>query len=208
MFENHRAFGGLLGPVAAFAGAFLLVATACSSSATSTPQAPPAQARNPEYSTIIITTDRHMRDVTADARAAIEEANNSTPFFFVRSGLPTRVEIDENGNVIAKPLTASAMRGIMERTANFMSENSIEGEPIQKPVNPPFDIVNDFLSLGSYPDLPPLIGVSTAPIVAPDGTICSDVGYQPKPATFITKARNWKSVTQRRHQRTSKRRKI
>ncbi len=133
---------------------------------------------------IITTTDRHMRDVTADARAAIEDANNGTPFLFVRSGLPTRVEVDENGNVIAKPLTASAMRGIMERTANFMSENSIEGEPIQKPVNPPFDIVNDFLSLGSYPDLPPLIGVSTAPIVASDGTICSDVGYQPKTRYF------------------------
>jgi hypothetical protein len=133
---------------------------------------------------IIVTTDRHMRDVTADAFSAIEEANNGTPFLFVRSGLPTRIEIDENGNAIAKPLCASAMRGIMERTANFMSETSIEGEPIQKPVNPPLDIVSDFLSLGSYPLLPPVIGVSTAPIVAPDGTICSDVGYQPKTRYF------------------------
>jgi len=131
-----------------------------------------------ELPTISI-TDRHMRHVTADALKAIQQANFETPFLFVRGGLPTRVEIDENGNVLAKTLNASAMRGIFERTANFVVEQTVEGESIPSPVNPPLDNVLDLMSLGGFPDLPPLLGVSTAPVVAPDGTICLEKGYQP-----------------------------
>jgi DNA-binding XRE family transcriptional regulator len=128
----------------------------------------------------ISVSDRHMRDITADAIAAIKRVNTQKPFVFVRSGLPTRIKIDENGNAIANPLTVAATRGIMERAANFVEETDIEGETIETPVPPPLDNVNDFLSLPFFPDLPPLIGVSTAPMVAEDGTICIEEGYQPE----------------------------
>jgi len=131
-----------------------------------------------EKPTIVI-TDRFMREVTDDIISAINRINSQKPFLFVRSGMPTRVELDENDNAIAKPLTVSAARGIMERAANFVSEIDVEGEVVQTPVNPPLDNVNDFLSLGGFPNLPPLVGISTAPIVAPDGTICVDEGYHP-----------------------------
>ncbi|MBC8236154.1 hypothetical protein H8E77_41940, partial [bacterium] len=132
-----------------------------------------------EKPTIVI-TDRFMREVTDDIISAINRINSQKPFLFVRSGMPTRVELDENDNAIAKPLTVSAARGIMERAANFVSETDIEGEILQSPVNPPLDNVNDFLSLGSFPNLPPLVGISTAPIVAPSGKICIDEGYHPE----------------------------
>jgi transcriptional regulator with XRE-family HTH domain len=132
----------------------------------------------------IIVTNRFMREITADIISAINQINRSKPFIFVRSGLPTRVELDENGNAIAKPLTVAAARGIMERAADFVSETDIEGETLRTPVNPPLDNVNDFLSLGSFPDLPPLVGISTAPVVASDGTICASEGYQPKTRYF------------------------
>ncbi len=132
----------------------------------------------------IVVSNRFMREITDDIIAAINQVNTPKPFIFVRSSLPTRVELDENGNAIAKPLTVAAARGIMERAANFMSETDIEGETLQTPVNPPLDNVNDFLSLGSFPDLPPLVGISTAPVVAPDGTICMEEGYQPSVRYF------------------------
>ena len=133
---------------------------------------------------MIVVSNRFMREITDDIIAAINQVNTPKPFIFVRSSLPTRVELDENGNAIAKPLTVAAARGIMERAANFMSETDIEGETLQAPVNPPLDNVNDFLSLGSFPDLPPLVGISTAPVVAPDGTICMEEGYQPSVRYF------------------------
>jgi len=132
----------------------------------------------------IIVSNRFMREITADIISAINQINSPKPFIFVRSGMPTRVELDENENAIAKPLTVAAARGIVERAANFVSETDIEGEIIQNPVNPPLDNVNDFLSLGSFPDLPPLVGISTAPVVAPDGTICMEEGYQPSVRYF------------------------
>jgi len=128
----------------------------------------------------INTSKRHMRDITADAISAINRVNTQKPFVFVRSGLPTRITVDENNNAIANPLTIAATRGIMERAANFVAETDIEGETIETPVSPPLDIVNDFLSLGNFPFLPPLVGVSTAPMVAPDGTIYTEGGYQPE----------------------------
>jgi transcriptional regulator with XRE-family HTH domain len=128
----------------------------------------------------ISVTDRFMRDITDDIISALKRQNNPKPFLFMRSGMPTRIELDENGNAIAKTLTVSAARGIMERAANFVSETDIEGERKQTPINPPLDNVNDFLSLGNFPDLPPLVGISTAPIVAPDGKICIEEGYHPE----------------------------
>jgi len=132
----------------------------------------------------ISVSNRFMREITDDIISAINRVNSLKPFIFVRSGLPTRIELDENGNAIAKPLTVAATRGIMERAANFVSETDIEGESLQIPVNPPLDNVNDFLSLGYFPDLPPLVGICTAPIVAHDGTICTEEGYQPKTRYF------------------------
>jgi hypothetical protein len=128
----------------------------------------------------IVVTDRFMREITDDIISAINHINNPKPFLFVRSGMPTRIELDENGNAIAKTLTVSAARGIMERAANFVSETDIEGEILQTPINPPLDNVNDFLSLGNFPDLPPLVGISTAPVVAPSGKICMEEGYHPE----------------------------
>lgn len=147
-------------------------------------QAKATQALSFDGKPTIVVNDRFMREVTEDISSAITQINNSKPFIFVRSGLPTRIDLDERGNVIAKPLSVSAARGIMERVANFVAETEIEGEIIQKPVHPPLDNVNDFLSLGSFPELPPLIGIATAPIVAPDGKIHTQEGYQAETRYF------------------------
>ncbi len=136
---------------------------------------------------VIVVTNRHMRDVTADTMCAIQKANTDHSFLFVRSGMLTRIKTDEKGHATTQPLTVSAARGLIERVASFMREVDVEGEPLQIPVNPPVDIASDLLSLPSYPDILPLVSVVTFPIVAPDGTIHTQGGYEPKTRCYYHK---------------------
>jgi hypothetical protein len=73
----------------------------------------------------------------------------------------------------------------LEREANFFTPTNGG----KRPVAPPHDVVADLLSL-PHTDLPHLVGLVEAPYVRPDGTICTEPGYDPQTGLFYWKPRN------------------
>ena len=48
------------------------------------------------------------------------------------------------------------------------------------PIPPPAEVVSDFTSLKAWQGIPSLVGITTAPVVAPDGTLEKEPGYLPR----------------------------
>jgi len=129
---------------------------------------PPPDATLPE----IVVTDRHLRDITADALEALYKANKPERIFR-RSSMPARISLDEKGKPFTEALTESAFRGCLARSCNFVR---VTAKDDKVPVPPPLDIVRDCLSLGDW-QFPPLLGITEAPVIRPDGTVITKLGY-------------------------------
>jgi hypothetical protein len=115
--------------------------------------------------------NRHLRDVTADALQALEDANNP-PEVFVRAGALVRVREDEHGTPQIQLMEMSHVRGRLARVADFVrvTENG------ETKVNPPEVVVKDVMALSNWP-FPALEAVVESPILRPDGSIFDTPGY-------------------------------
>jgi hypothetical protein len=122
----------------------------------------------------IETRNRSLPDVTADALAALRDANDP-PRLFVRGGALTRVRRDEDARPIIEPLGEPELRGQLARAADWMAAQ--KGKPPEH-VSPPKAAVQDVLALGEW-DFPPLVAVVEAPALRPDGTVLDKPGYDP-----------------------------
>jgi hypothetical protein len=120
----------------------------------------------------IITTSRHLRDITADALSALYQGNDP-PHIFRRSGALTRIGTDEKGRPFTETLSEAALRGKLARAANFVRINE-KGE--SHAISPPLDVTRDIESLGEW-DFPPLAGITEAPVLRRDGTVLTQPGY-------------------------------
>lgn len=130
----------------------------------------------------IVTNDRFLRDIVDDSLDALNEAHG----LYLRAQLPVRLEGDR-----AKPLTHAALKGELERTADFVKVTWKPGEDGEQtrtanPSRPPGDVVADILSLP--PDelpFPPLNAITPTPILTPEGRIHHD-GYDPETGILVT----------------------
>ncbi len=122
--------------------------------------------------------NRHLRDVTSDALAALVECNEP-PEVFVRSGALVRVREDENGVPQIQVMEDSHVRGRLARVSNFVRITD-NGETR---VNPPEVVVKDLQALEGW-GLPALEAVVESPILRPDGTIFDTPGYDPRTRLF------------------------
>lgn len=120
----------------------------------------------------VLVTGRHLRDITAEALEAIYYLN-IPPHIFRRSGMLTRINIDEKGIPYIENLNESAFRGCLARACSFFRDG-IKNEPI--PISPPLDVVRDCLSLGDWA-FPALLGITETPVMRPDGTVMTQPGY-------------------------------
>ena len=128
----------------------------------------------PPYATLpeIVVTDRHLRDITADALEALYKANKPE-HIFRRSGALTRISLDEKQRPYTEVLGESAFRGCLARSCNFV-RITVKGDRVAVP--PPLDVVRDCLSLGEW-QFPALLGITEAPLIRPDGTVMNKPGY-------------------------------
>jgi len=129
----------------------------------------PAASTLPE----IVVTDRHLRDITADALAALYKANKPERIFR-RSSALTRISLDEKARPFTETLSESALRGYLARSCNFVRIAAKDGD--KAAVTPPLDVVRDIDSLNDC-QFPPLIGITEAPVIRPDGTVMNKPGY-------------------------------
>jgi len=138
---------------------------------------------------------RHLRDVVDDSIQALLSAN-APPILFIRSGLLSRIRIDEHHTPTIEPLSEVALRGRLARIANYYSERTYKKTTFKDPVPPPYEIVRDILSLGSWP-FPTIDGSIECPTIRPDGSILADPGYDPLTKLFyvpnVQITKNWSS---------------
>lgn len=129
---------------------------------------PPADSTLPE----IVVTGRHLRDITADALEALYKSNKPERIFR-RSSALTRISLDEKARPFTETLSESALRGYLARSCNFVR---ISAKDNRVAVPPPLDVVRDIDSLNDC-QFPPLIGITEAPVIRPDGTVMNKPGY-------------------------------
>lgn len=130
----------------------------------------------------VVVTNQRLRDISTHSITYMIAANTPEKYF-VRGRALVRIGKDKKGNSIIEALNESSLRGILERTCNFVrivERKNVTGdkEPVRIPIPPPRDVVRDILSLGSWP-FPPVDGVVTTPVIHLDGSVLTTEGYDP-----------------------------
>jgi hypothetical protein len=134
----------------------------------------------------LITIDagnENLAEVTAQAWQALQATNNP-PTLFRYGALPSRIERDDDGAPILRPMTNDRMRHRLARAANWFK---VDRKGNEIPAAPPMAVVRDVLATPD-PDLPILTRIVEAPIFAADGSLCAAPGYSSKSKTFFAPA--------------------
>ncbi|MHB1256098.1 MAG: hypothetical protein ACYCXI_07745 [Dethiobacteraceae bacterium] len=120
----------------------------------------------------ILITNRFMREITSDTLHSLNAAN-SPPELFKTGNEIVRISPAD----LAEPLSVSALRGRMDRIADYLKFDK-NGEEV--PARPPMDVAQDILSLpASEIPFPELRGVRHAPLFLQDGRLLCAEGYDP-----------------------------
>jgi hypothetical protein len=120
----------------------------------------------------IQTQNRELRDITDDALKALVGANDP-PRIFKRGNTLVRIVRDEHDKPQTEILARGALRGELGRVADWI----IASKKTQIHVAPPMNTVDDILTLPSWPDIPPLAGLISGPVLTPQKTIIREPGY-------------------------------
>jgi hypothetical protein len=134
---------------------------------------------------------RYLRDISSDALKALQDANDP-PRLFVRGEALVRVT-NNTATLKAEPLTAVSLKGVLERTANFVKveERAAKGEDgkalkdtdgktvveeAATPARVPNDLPPDLLTLQDLP-FPKLEALAQTPVYAPSGGLVMTDGF-------------------------------
>jgi hypothetical protein len=128
---------------------------------------------------VIIVNGRHLRDIAADTWDALGRANEP-PNLFQRGHLLVDIILDDQGQPALRTLDKPALKGIMDRVADFM----VLGDEGLTPARPPGDVVADMMADKELL-LPALHGVIAAPVLAPPGIIVTTPGYQQETRFYL-----------------------
>jgi hypothetical protein len=124
----------------------------------------------------IVVNGRPLRDVTTEAIAAMQAANNP-PRIFERGANPVRTNRNEQNRPFIELMSEAAMRGFMDRSADYMNvREDSEGNLVYSHVHPPQDVVKDVLTVPQR-RFPPLVAITPNPVIRANGTILSKPGY-------------------------------
>lgn len=129
---------------------------------------------------VIDISRKHLPTLTDGAWNALQLANNPIRYF-LRSGVLTRLDQDEDGNHFFQPLNLDRLTSIMARVARWEKTLSDGG---QVSVFPLPQVIRDMLAA---PDsrLPWVDTISEVPVLTPQGKILSDSGYDPESRIFL-----------------------
>lgn len=140
--------------------------------------APPYAPGQVAQRTRIVQTNAHLRDLTLECIAALQ-ATNDPPVTFVRCGELVRITADENDTPHVEAYDKPRLRGRLSEVADFYVLRKVGEEWVEVIADPKLTLVETVLTRGAW-DLPPLSGVTRAPILRPDGSICTVPGYDPQ----------------------------
>lgn len=136
----------------------------------------------------IQTNGRHHRDISSDAYQALLQANEP-PMVFVRGGQLARIITDENGRPAAGSIDADSLNHILDRAADFYTLKYVKSQQefVETPGPLQGAVVRDILAYPSWPELPALVGITTAPTFAASGRLATEAGYNPETQFYYHK---------------------
>lgn len=127
----------------------------------------------------IIVTGRYTREITTDALGALTQANEPAPRLFRRGTQLVRIRLEESPS--AEAIGPAALRGLLDRSANFTTEGK---GGILLPSSPPDRVVADILTLPGLP-FPNLAGIVKTPVFHSDGTLAQKPGYHAASGLYL-----------------------
>jgi hypothetical protein len=122
----------------------------------------------------VILNGRQQREVTTDAVAALERANDPPQVFRHAQGL-SRVLVDEHGRPFIQPFDAASLRNRLTAVGDFYRVTR-EGERIHAAL--PDWLPKDVLALPAW-DFPALESVVETPTIGASGEVVGKPGYDP-----------------------------
>ena len=125
--------------------------------------------------------DVQQRDLAQSARQAWAAlvAANEPAHLFRYGGLQIRIEHDDEGHPITRPLTVDRMRHHLARAARWLGSDGL--------VNPPLSVAKDLLA-DPAPPLPILGRIVTAPVFTAAGVIHQQPGYDAASRLYLEDA--------------------
>ena len=117
--------------------------------------------------------DMLVDSITRLSISALVEKNDP-PVIFVRGAKLSKTHVDEDENVMIQTYNRASLRFRLAECARFVMVS--QGNHPDSYKKPPDDVVDAILHMGEWP-FPPLRGVTSAPILRPDGSICTEPGY-------------------------------
>ncbi|HZA23571.1 MAG TPA: hypothetical protein VFA32_13390, partial [Dehalococcoidia bacterium] len=139
-----------------------------------------------EDRTIVQVNNRFMREITSDATSALVKVNHP-PRIFCRGSALVRLS-EDNGGLSAEPLIPPALKGELDRAADFVKVGTKKegGElvQVQTPSRVPDDVVRDILAQQRLP-FQVLNGFASTPVFLPDGTLLASEGYDTASGIYL-----------------------
>lgn len=121
--------------------------------------------------------DRQLPEITAEAVAALR-AWNDPPSMFIRGGDLVRVDPDEHGRPVIRPVLDHPVRWALGEAADFVNVVTDRGGTVVRPAIPPMAVARNILSSARLSTwFPPLLGITGSPVVCLDGRLVTAPGY-------------------------------
>lgn len=128
----------------------------------------------------ILTSNRQLDQLAHEAITAIVSYNRAypcQPVIYVRGGLLTYLCRDEDGNIIARPVTPTVLKRILADVASWTKLVKNDGEWREVSAAPSEGVISYILGMEEWKDFPALAGISYGPVFGPDGTLHESAGY-------------------------------
>jgi hypothetical protein len=122
---------------------------------------------------------KQLRDVTAQALAAIK-AKNNPPTVYQRGGVLARLRLQpDTGAVSLEPLVDAALRGVLARAANWRKIRDTKQGEVWEEDAPPLEVVKDLANLPGWDGIPVIRSVTECPIFSEAGDLIELPGFHP-----------------------------
>jgi hypothetical protein len=137
-----------------------------------------------------------LRDVTQKALDALHTYEAIKRRMFVHFSMLSRVVRDEDDRPIVQQLNVASLKGDLSSSADFFRTKRINPEEVTMiPVSPSNEVAEQILALPpSDWKFPVLKGVTEAPVVAPDGSIIDQPGYDKKLKVYYDPSEDLKGL--------------
>ena len=141
---------------------------------------PPAEPRP-----AIQVNDRQLPEITAEAVEALR-AWNDPPSLFIRGGEFVRVDPDERGRPVIRPVLDHQVRWALGESADFVEVLGARSTVV-RPTLPPLPLARNILASARLCAwFPPLLGLTGSPAICPDGRVVAAPGYDAETGLYYS----------------------